>query len=200
MSSERRSKHQDGRRDPLRRRNCLGVTHHQTRSIPVGISQLRLLLVAAVGAVCSEPKLQLEVVVGTSKPTRQIQSEVQRKAMVSIATSSESAVVGGSNSVGNILLRGLHHSAEDSDAASFALAVTLSGVSDGFSQATPGVLDTSDAIAGERSEKSANLVSEDMEGTANAVGDSVVRDGKHTVNFRVTPVPNIAVISCRSCS
>ena len=50
-----------------------------------------------VGVVCSEPKLRWEVVLSEhpNSMIRQIQSEVQRKATASIATSSESVVVGG---------------------------------------------------------------------------------------------------------
>jgi len=68
-----------------------------TRSTPVGISQLRLVMAAATGAVCSELKLELEVVLSEhpNSTIRQIQSEVQRNATASIAASSESAVVGG---------------------------------------------------------------------------------------------------------
>jgi len=67
-----------------------------TRSTRVGISQLRLVLAAAVGALCSELKLELEVVRSEhpNSTIRQIQSEIQRNAIASIATASESAVVG----------------------------------------------------------------------------------------------------------
>ena len=62
----------------------------------MGISQLRLVLAAAVGVVCSEPKLELEVILSEhlNSTTRQIRSEVQRNKTASIATSFESAVVG----------------------------------------------------------------------------------------------------------
>ena len=56
----------------------------------------------------------------------------------------------------------------------FALAVTRSAVGDGFSQGIPGELDTGGVIAGERSDRSANLVSRDMEGTANPFDDEAV--------------------------
>ena len=96
--------------------------------------------------------------------------------------------VGDTSLTGTVLLKGLHLSAAEGDTEeglSFAWTwtVTLSGIGEEVSRdgccCNAGEMDTSELIAGERSERSANLERGDMEGTAKAFEaiDDVGREG-----------------------